>query len=419
MRTRKKRQKVIHVILALVIAVVLWLYVINVENPTGTARLRDLPVQLQGEEVLADSGLMVTDLSKDTVTVRLSGKKKALMKISRKNVTFDLDVSSVTGEGEWTLNGHLNYPGNVSAENVTVSHYDDLKVVVMVEPRTTKTVPVRGEFMGTEAEGYQTGTVTVSPDTLTITGPVDTLSRISYALVQVEEEQISSTLTASSSFILMTKDGLPADVAHVTTDVSAIEITVPVRKVAQVPLTVDLIDGGGATAEDVTCVITPEHVTLVAEDEGQELPEAISLGQINLSEVFNGASYYLPVRIPPDVEGWNAPEYASVRLKIDGLTTLQIPVSTAAIRFEDVPKGYVPEPVSDNIYIWVRGPSAALKDLVQEEISVTASLAGCKADGTLHRVPLSISVNGEDREAAGIMGGHYSVALRLVAETDE
>ena len=60
MRTRKKRQKVIHVILAIVIAVVLWLYVINVENPTGTARLRDLPVQLQGEEVLADSGLMVT-----------------------------------------------------------------------------------------------------------------------------------------------------------------------------------------------------------------------------------------------------------------------------------------------------------------------------------------------------------------------
>ena len=99
MQTRRKNQKVFQVILAIVVALVLWLYVINVENPTGTAHLRELPVQLQGEEILEENGLMVTDLSEDTVTVRLSGKKKTLMKISRKNVSFTVDVSSVTGAG--------------------------------------------------------------------------------------------------------------------------------------------------------------------------------------------------------------------------------------------------------------------------------------------------------------------------------
>ena len=186
MRTRKKNQKVFQLILAIVVAMVLWLYVINVENPTGTARLGDLPIQLQGEEVLTENGLMVTDLSKDTVTIRLSGKKKTLMKISRKNVTLTLDVSSVTGPGDWTLTSRLNYPANVNTDNVTISHYDDLKVTVTVEPQTTKTIPVRGEFMGSEAEGYRTGRVTVSPDTLTLTGPEDTLGKISYALAQVE-----------------------------------------------------------------------------------------------------------------------------------------------------------------------------------------------------------------------------------------
>ena len=413
MRTRKKNQKVFQLILAIVVAMVLWLYVINVENPTGTARLGDLPIQLQGEEVLTENGLMVTDLSKDTVTIRLSGKKKTLMKISRKNVTLTLDVSSVTGPGDWTLTSRLNYPANVNTDNVTISHYDDLKVTVTVEPQTTKTIPVRGEFMGSEAEGYRTGRVTVSPDTLTLTGPEDTLGKISYALAQVEEEELSSTLTVQSPFILMTEEGLPADVANVTTDVSAVEVTVPVRKVAQVPLTVDLIDGGGATGDDVTCIITPETVTLVAEQEDEELPAYISLGEIDLSDVFDGASYYLPIKIPADAEGWNAPEYASVRLTMQGLTSLQVPVETARIDLENIPAGYTPELVSDYLYVWARGPAESLAGLVQEDISVTADLSGCATDGSLQRIPVDIALTGEGQEAAGILGSHYSIALRL------
>ncbi len=413
MRTRKKNQKVFQLILAIVVAMVLWLYVINVENPTGTARLGDLPIQLQGEEVLTENGLMVTDLSKDTVTIRLSGKKKTLMKISRKNVTLTLDVSSVTGPGDWTLTSRLNYPANVNTDNVTISHYDDLKVTVTVKPQTTKTIPVRGEFMGSEAEGYRTGRVTVSPDTLTLTGPEDTLGKISYALAQVEEEELSSTLTVQSPFILMTEEGLPADVANVTTDVSAVEVTVPVRKVAQVPLTVDLIDGGGATGDDVTCIITPETVTLVAEQEDEELPAYISLGEIDLSDVFDGASYYLPIKIPADAEGWNAPEYASVRLTMQGLTSLQVPVETARIDLENIPAGYTPELVSDYLYVWARGPAGSLAGLVQEDISVTADLSGCATDGSLQRIPVDIALTGEGQEAAGILGSHYSIALRL------
>jgi|GEM_PF-1060921 len=416
MRTRKKNQKVFQVILAIVVALVLWLYVINVENPTGTAHIRDLPVQIQGEEILEENGLMVTGLSRDTVSVRLSGKKKTLMKITRKNVTFTVDVSSVTGEGDWTLTGRLNYPANVNSENVTVSHYDDLRLSVTVAPWTTKTVPVRGEFMGTEADGYQTGTVTVAPDTLTLTGPVETLENISYALAQVEEEDLSASLSVQSSFILMTESGIPADVANVTSDVTAVEVTVPVRKVAQVPLTVELVSGGGATAEDVKYTITPENVTLVAEEEGEELPEEISLGQIELSQVFDGASFYLPIEIPADAEGWNAPEYASVRLTMSGLTSLQVPVETAKITLENVPDGYVPQLVSDYLYVWVRGPAGAVNDIAQANLVITADLSGCKTDGSLQRIPVEIELTGEGRELAGVLGGHYSIALRLEKE---
>ena len=414
MGTPKKNRKILQVILAVVIAMAMWFYVINVENPTGTARIRDVPVQLQGEEALAENGLMVTDLSQDAITVRLSGKKKTLMKISSKTLSLALDVSALTEPGEWTLTGRLSYPANVNSDNVTISHWDNLRVTVTVEPKAEKTVPVRGQFIGSEAAGHQTGAVTVVPDTLELTGPEDTLEKISYALAQAEGEDITSTLTVQSPYILMTEEDIPADVANVTPNVPAVEVTVPVRRVAQVPLTVELLPGGGASAEDVHCIITPASVTLVAEREDEDLPETISLGVIQLSDVFDGASYRLPIRIPEDAEGWNAPEYASVRLTTPGLVSLQVPVETSRIVLENVPEGYTPELVSDHLYIWVRGPAGAVKDLAQSNLSVSADLSGIPADGSLRRVPVNIALTGDGRELAGILGGHYSIALRLV-----
>ena len=55
-----------------------------------------------------------------------------------------------------------------------------------------------------------------------------------------------------------------------------------------------------------------------------------------------------------------------------------------------------------------------MKDLVNEEILISADLTGCKTDGSLQRVPVTISLEGDEREQAGILGTHYSIALRLV-----
>ena len=80
----------------------------------------------------------------------------------------------------------------------------------------TKADPVRGEFIGTEAETDLAGTVTTNPDTVEVTGPAETLEGISYALASVGGKEISSTLTETTSVVLMGEDGTPADRQNVT-----------------------------------------------------------------------------------------------------------------------------------------------------------------------------------------------------------
>ena len=103
MTNPKKNRKIFNIVLAIVLAVGVWMYVINVENPSGTGTVREIPVTVVGEDSLAERGLMVTEQNRDHVSLKLSGRKKTLMKLNRKNITLKLDVSSVTSEGEHTL----------------------------------------------------------------------------------------------------------------------------------------------------------------------------------------------------------------------------------------------------------------------------------------------------------------------------
>lgn len=417
MRNREQNQKVFQVVLAVLIAIMLWLYVVNVENPTGSARLHDLPIQIQGEEVLEENGLMVTGVSQDTMSVRLTGRKKTLMKVSRKNVTLTVDVSSVTASGDWTLGCKISYPANVSADSVSVSHWDDMKVTVTVEPKTTKVIPVRAQFIGTEAEGYQVGAISVEPSQITLDGPEATLGEISYGLAQVEETELSQSLVVRTPVILMTEENVPAaDVAHVTCEPSALEVTVPVSRVEEIPLAVELIPGGGATEKDVAVQISPEAVTVVAGRDGQEQPDRILLGRLPLSEVFERASYSLPIVLPEGMTGWNLPEYATVTLTVDQLNSRQVAVDTGAIQWSGVPEGYTPRLVSSRLYVWVRGDADLVETITADDISVSVDLSQAETGDALQRFPAKVSLNGTLGESAGIIGTQYSIALRLLPD---
>ena len=58
--------------------------------------------------------------------------------------------------------------------------------------------------------------------------------------------------------VFMGPDGTPASRKNVTASAESVEVTVPVRQVVSLPLTVEIIEGGGAAREDVEVTISPE-----------------------------------------------------------------------------------------------------------------------------------------------------------------
>lgn len=408
---KSTKRKILNMALAVLISMGLWLYVVNVENPTGSGHLRDLAVEVQGEETLESRGLMVTELSQERMNLKVTGKKKTLMRLDKKNVYLTVDVSSITEVGEWDLTCRPVFPTQVSTDSISVSSWNDMKVTVTVRKQESKTIPVRGEFIGTEADGCLAGTVETDPATLVIKGPSESLDQVSYALVQVGGESVSDTIQEQVNVVLMGTDGQAADVKNVTISATSVQVTVPVRRVVSIPLTVTLQPGGGAMAEDADCIISPSSVTVVEEGDGLNLPESISLGTIDLSQVYGKTSYSLPIQLPEGVTGWNCPSFATVTLSLEKPASRQM--ATENITLKNVPQGYTAQLVNPTLYVWVRGDPSLVAQMNANQIAVEVDLARANLGDELQRLPAKVSLVGEGLEGVGIIGTNYSVALTL------
>ena len=96
------KSKLLRVLLALVIAVGLWLYVITVEQPESEKTYYDIPVVLQNESILAERGMMIVS-ERPTVTLTLAGTRTNLNTLNESNINVICNVSSIVTAGTHEL----------------------------------------------------------------------------------------------------------------------------------------------------------------------------------------------------------------------------------------------------------------------------------------------------------------------------
>ena len=79
-------------ILSLVIAILLWSYVMGVENPNETITIRNVRVNFQNMESLEQKGLILLSPSEQFVNIKISGKKNDLDKIRQGSIYATADL---------------------------------------------------------------------------------------------------------------------------------------------------------------------------------------------------------------------------------------------------------------------------------------------------------------------------------------
>ncbi len=400
------------IVVSIILAIMLWIYVVNVENTNMEVNIRDIPVTFIGDDdILADRELVVTESNPQKVSIKLLGRRSAVQKLTKDDISITVDLTDITTAGTVYRVYDIELPSHVDDGTTYILEKSAEYISVTVDRLSSKQIEVHGELNGNVAEGYMAGTMEFSPEIITVSGPEDEIAKIDSAFVSLQRENISKTVVTTASYTLLDEDGNEVKSESITAEPETVTVTLPVNMVKTVGLSVKLIAGGGATEDNTLVDIDPPEITLTGPASVLESINQLSLGQIDLAKVVSSASETFKIVLPNDVSTLSGETEATVTVSIRGLTTKRLTVSN--IEFANNSEGYIATPVTQSVDVLIRGPAEIIELIDEHSIRVVGDLTDLGETTGNYLVDATVFIDGYS-EAGAV--GEYSVVVNLTEE---
>lgn len=407
--------KIVRVLLSVLIAFTLWFYVITVVSPEYDQTFSGIPVTFQGEAILEERGLMIISDKTPTVSLQLYGKRSDLSKLDKNNITITVDVSKIGEAGTHTLStSNISYPGDVRNDAFSVLNRNPGSIKLVVEQKIKKEVPVNIAYVGSVQEEFiaDKDNVLLDYTTVSITGPASTLDQITQAVITVDLNDKSESFSDSYEYTLCNRNGEPVDSAYVETNIAAVNLTLYIQRVKEIPLVLTVVDGGGATANTSSIVLSHETLKVSGNEAVLEQLEELALGTIDLGTIAEDTVLTFPVVLPTGVTNLSNVTEISVDVKFPELATKTVTVTN--ITATNVPADMEAEILTQTMQVTLRGPKAMIEQLTDADVSIVADLTGAQA-GTF-TVKGKVVLSNQFAACGAIKTESVSVTLRSTLE---
>ena len=219
-------------ILALLLALVLWFFVMYTQSPTGvvelnTRRFSAVTLEVRNRPV----GLTLVRQPATAVGVTIRGPRLLLEGLRAQDVVAYLDLAGLE-EGAHHLSVRVSLPSGVEAVNSSPP-----RVEVALDQIISTTVHVRLELTGVLPAGYFAPSGQVTPSTVVATGGRGAVARLAPLVIGVDASGLSASLSASAE--LNPLDEFGRLLAGVSLSVASVQYHQPVYPTKAVPIRVE------------------------------------------------------------------------------------------------------------------------------------------------------------------------------------
>lgn len=411
-------KKIITFAISLVLSFALWLYVVTVVGPEYEETFRDIPVVFQGASALESRNLMILGNETPTVDLKLSGNRKDLNKLSSSNISVTLDLSKILDPGKTAYRYDVSYPGNVANDSVTIQSQSPTGITLEIVRSKEKKIPVHVSFdEAAVAEGYGFLPIEQELSEIQIHGPESVIDQITQARINLEINQDNNKTDISGEYVASLCDakGQQVDSKYVTVTTEgaeAIDVLLPIRMKKVIPLTVQVIEGGGATQENSPVTISPSTITVLGKEDALKDLNEWSLGEIDLRQ-WNQDSQplVLPIELPEGLTNKSGVTEATVTVELPALEEKSFVINREQFKQLNLPAGTYPEISAEQITITVRGTKNAIEAMTEEMLSATIDFTDAKI-GQMKDWTVEVQITGEP-DGVGIIGGPYTVWIEI------
>lgn len=219
---------------SLIAAVLLWLLVMNIEDPEDQRSYYNIPVRLTNTEVLTEEG-MVYEVLDRTDTVR------TVTIIAPKTVRDELSASDIIAEADFSK---LTVTNTVEIEFYSLRYNDKIISItgsneilkLNIEEKKMKRLAVEVQTTGDVAEGHVVSSVSSDQNRIEVTGPESVVSRIASAVVKVDVTDSTSDISTNADVILYDADGKEISMDNLSVNVNSVLVRVKILATKTVPV---------------------------------------------------------------------------------------------------------------------------------------------------------------------------------------
>ncbi len=366
--------KVFWAFISLLMALALWIYIVSLSSDEFTRTFRGVPVQLINEDILRSSrNMVITNLDTNSVTVTVVGPRRIVSALSAEDIVAQVDVSRLSQAAYTSQQYTVVFPDG-NASSLTTTYRSPETVNFMVSEQIKKQLPVRGSFEGQTADGFTAEVPVFEPSIITAFGPEAYLKNVDHAWVNFgANEEVSQTYSVETGFSLQNKDGEDLSTTGLNFSTDVITATLPILSVKEVPLAVNLIDGGGATADNVIVSFDPvSSITLVGDSALLAGKNKIIVATIDLSSFENSFSDTYVIPLDDGVRNQTGVSEVKVTVEVIGLASKTFTVTEMSCI--NVTSGYEASIISESINVKLRGSEESINRVQSQNIRAVADL---------------------------------------------
>ena len=411
---KSKSRKVWQIVIAILTAIVLWVYVDNQVATDATMNVKDVPVEFTGEDtILAGKNLMLLSGYDTTIDLKLEGPRRVLFQMNTDAIRLVADTGGIETTGVQTLTYSVVYPDNVSRSSVSVKSASAYTVTVTVGELYTKEVPVYCDVNGEVAEGYFMGDLEMDVSTLVLRAQREDLLNVSYAKVEVNAGGATRTLIQALEYTLYDYNDVPVENSNIRSATKLVQITLPVRTMKVIPLRIELVGTPEDAAENVQYAISPAAVGVIGEEDTLAVIDSIVLDRIYAEDIEGYQTFSYDIKAPVGTTlAADSETVASVTVIVNGAKEVMLKVED--ITCENVAEGLkAAADTSFNVTVW--GMTDVIDAMTAEDLQVRVDLADVTEVGT-YELPAIVTLRGGSK--ATVMGD-YTVSVTVTERESE
>lgn len=223
-------------LISLVIAFLLWFFVVSTDDPKDTQTYANIPVVLTNTELLDNENKVYEVLDNtDTVRVSVRAPKSVFTRLRASDIIAEADMSKLTDINTVAITCKIP---NFEVESVTPNH-DVVKL--SIEEKSSKWVLVQYSITGEVAEGYMVTDVDLDQNAVEVSGPKSLIDTVSYAVVEMDVSGAANSRTANVESTLIDKDGNKVESKSIVNSGSYIHMDVEILATKEVPIELNVM----------------------------------------------------------------------------------------------------------------------------------------------------------------------------------